>query len=105
MFSKFILRFTRNQIGHISCVIFTLSLRAGGSQRLAKIIGPAKAKELIFTGRIIDSQEAHNIGLVNGIYPNVESQSIKIAEEICRNGILGVKASKQLINFSVENNM
>jgi enoyl-CoA hydratase/carnithine racemase len=79
--------------------------RAGGSQRLAKIIGPSKAKELIFTGRIIDSHEALSIGLVNRVCSNVESQSLKIGEEICKNGILGVKASKQLIDFSIESKM
>jgi enoyl-CoA hydratase len=72
---------------------------------LAQIIGPSKAKELIFTGKIIGSQEALEIGLVNKISPEVETESINIAKEICKNGILGIKASKQLINFSVENKL
>ena len=37
----------------------------GGTQRLVKLVGPAKAKELIFTGKMISAQEAYEIGLVN----------------------------------------
>src|SRR5262245_59467698 len=39
----------------------------GGTQRLVKLVGPAKAKELIFTGKMISAQEAYEIGLVNNV--------------------------------------
>jgi len=39
----------------------------GGTQRLLRIIGPAKAKEMIFTGKMINAEEAHSIGLVNDV--------------------------------------
>ena len=39
----------------------------GGTQRLVKLVGPAKAKELIFTGKMISAQEAYDIGLVNSV--------------------------------------
>jgi 3-hydroxypropionyl-coenzyme A dehydratase len=39
----------------------------GGTQRLLRLVGPAKAKEMIFTGKMITADEAHQIGLVNGV--------------------------------------
>src|SRR5213593_4629050 len=61
----------------------------GGTQRLARIIGPAKAKELIFTGKMITAEEAHQIGLVNkvvslgpddGVPPEVKGDPAKEKE-------------------------
>ncbi|WP_353950778.1 enoyl-CoA hydratase-related protein [Knoellia sp. S7-12] len=48
-------------------VLLGLIPGAGGSQRLARLVGPAKAKDLIFTGRFIDADEALSIGLVDEV--------------------------------------
>jgi enoyl-CoA hydratase len=44
----------------------------GGTQRLPRLVGMAKATELILSGEMIDAQEAHRLGLVNRIYPHAE---------------------------------
>ncbi len=73
----------------------------GGSTRLPAIIGAAKAKELIFTGQMINAQEAQRIGLVNKIVPDGEEvrAAIDIARMIDRKSApLAVQASKRVIN-------
>jgi 3-hydroxypropionyl-coenzyme A dehydratase len=54
----------------------------GGSQRLLRIIGPAKAKEMIFTGKMISADEAENIGLVNNIVTLTDEDKSKIDSSI-----------------------
>ncbi len=73
----------------------------GGSTRLPAIIGAAKAKELIFTGQMINAQEAQRIGLVNKIVPDGEEvrAAIDIARMIDRKSApLAVQAAKRIIN-------
>ncbi len=73
----------------------------GGSTRLPAIVGAAKAKELIFTGQMINAQEAQRIGLVNKIVPDGEEvrAAIDIARMIDRKGApLAVQESKAAIN-------
>lgn len=57
----------------------------GGTQRLFRIVGPAKAKEMIFTGKMISSQEAASIGLVNQIVSLSESERSQINPSIDQN--------------------
>lgn len=77
---------------------------AGGTQRLPRIVGKAKAKELIFTARKIDAQEAYRIGLVNEVVPREKliCRAFEIADEIAQNGPLAVEAAKFAINVGSE---
>lgn len=75
-----------------------------GTQRLSRLVGVAKAKELIFTGNVINSEEAYKIGLVNHVVKLDElmKETLKIANKIASNGQIAVKYSKSAINRGVE---
>lgn len=71
-----------------------------GTQRLAKLVGPGIAKELIFTGKTITAAEALRIGLVNHVVPTDEltNEVYKLASQIATNAPKAIAASKQCIN-------
>ena len=77
---------------------------AGGTQRLPRLIGRARAKELIFTGRRIDARTAERLGLVNGVAPAGEllAQARGLAAAIARNAPLAVRGAKQAINVGLQ---
>ena len=64
---------------------------------MPRIIPRRLAAEMLFTGKIIDAQEAYRIGLVNKVVPlaDLMSEAKKIAETICRNAPVAVKATKE----------
>jgi enoyl-CoA hydratase len=79
----------------------TLGITPGfsGSQRLPKLIGLARAKELIFTGKMIGAVEAEQMGLVNKVVDgDVLEYAIEVASTIERNAPLAVKYSKKAID-------
>lgn len=74
---------------------------AGGTQRLARLIGPAKAKELIFTARKISAKEAKELGIINEIAENreeLQTRALSLAEEILQNAPLAVYQAKFAID-------
>lgn len=74
---------------------------AGGTQRMLRLVGAGKAKELIFLGEIIDAREAWRVGLVNRVVPG--GQALQSAREmagtILAKGPLAVRFAKMVINW------
>ncbi|MCA8914799.1 MAG: enoyl-CoA hydratase/isomerase family protein [Planctomycetes bacterium] len=75
---------------------------AGGTQRLPRIVGLGRAKELVLTGFIIDATEAHRIGLLNHVVEDAEvvPHALKMANTICKKGPLAIRVAKQALNQS-----
>ena len=77
---------------------------AGGTQRLPRVVGKARAKELIFTARRITAREAAEMGLVNEVVPDdrLLERAFEVAQEIASNGPLAVAQAKYAINMGAE---
>lgn len=71
----------------------------GGTQRLARLIGPNKAKELVFTGKNISAKEAFELGIVNKIFPHDKllEETRKIADLIASKGRVALRSGKEVI--------
>ena len=76
----------------------------GGTQRLARIVGPGMAKQMIYTARNIKADEALRIGLVNAVYPQAELMAAaeKMATGIAKNAPIAVRNCKKAINDGLE---
>lgn len=79
----------------------------GGTQRLARLVGPGMAKQLIYTARNIKADEAFRIGLVNAIYSPEELMPAakKMAATIAQNAPIAVRACKKAINDGLDAKM
>ena len=79
----------------------------GGTQRLPRIVGIAKAKELIFTGKRINAKEALNINLVNKICEseNLMDKCMEMVDMIKLTGPIAVEQAKYAINYGIETDL
>lgn len=77
---------------------------AGGTQRLPRLVGKGRAKELIFTARRIDAEEAREIGLVEyvGRPESLIEKALEIASQIVRNGPIAVRQAKFAIDKGLD---
>lgn len=77
---------------------------AGATQRLPRLIGLGRAKELILTGRIIDAETAFSMGLVNRVVEDdrVIDEALALAREILANGRLAVRLARAALNVSFQ---
>jgi len=79
----------------------------GGTQRLARLIGAGRAKELIFTCRHVKAEEALAIGLVNKVTKpeNLMAETLAMAQIICQKAPFAIKKSKEAINRGLQVNI
>lgn len=79
----------------------------GGTQRLARLVSPGMAKQILYTAKNIKADEALRIGLVNAVYPQEElmAAAMKLAGQIAVNAPIAVRATKAAINAGLEQPM
>ncbi len=77
---------------------------AGGTQRLARLVGPSKAKELIFTGRFVPAEEAMRIGLVDKVMPadEVYAAAVEWAAAFAHGPAFALRAAKECVDRGLE---
>lgn len=77
---------------------------AGGTQRLARLVGPARAKELMFSGRFVDAAEALAIGLVDQVHPAAEvyDRAVEWAAQFVGGPALALRAVKNAVDRGLE---
>ncbi|MFM9446881.1 enoyl-CoA hydratase/isomerase family protein [Streptomyces acidiscabies] len=80
---------------------------AGGTQRLARLVGPSKAKDLIFTGRMVKADEALSLGLVDRVVPadEVYAQAHAWAAKLAQGPAIALRAAKESIDTGLETDL
>jgi enoyl-CoA hydratase len=79
----------------------------GGTQRLTRAIGKAKAMDLILTGRMMEAAEAESSGLVARVVParNLLEEAVKVAEKIASFSLPAVMMAKEAVNRALETSL
>jgi methylglutaconyl-CoA hydratase len=77
---------------------------AGGSQRLPRLIGASRAKELIFTASILNATEACQYGIVNKSCPSAYSLAMEVANTISKHGPIAIREAKKSIDEGLREN-
>jgi enoyl-CoA hydratase len=72
----------------------------GGTQRLARVAGIAFAKDLIYSGRTVDAEEALHAGLVNAIADPVLDKAVEVAHSLASKSAVAMAAAKRLVNLA-----
>lgn len=77
---------------------------AGGTQRLTRLIGPSRAKDLVFTGRFVEADEALRIGLVDRVVApdDVYAESVALARRLAQGAPYALRAAKEAIDSGLE---
>ena len=77
---------------------------AGGTQRLARLVGPARAKDLVFSGRHVGAEEALDMGLVDAVVPDdeVQSTAVAMARKFAAGPPLALAAAKRAIDEGLD---
>lgn len=77
---------------------------AGGTQRLPRLVGLSRAKELVYTGKIISSEEAMRIGLVDRVFPaaDVFDKAMSAAKKYAQGPLVALKAAKLSIDRGMQ---
>ena len=77
---------------------------AGGTQRLSRLVGPSRAKDIIFTGRFVKAEEAQRIGLADKVVPadQVYDEAVKWAAQFANAATYAVRAAKESIDRGIE---
>jgi len=78
---------------------------AGGTQRLARLIGVSRAKELIFTGSRVKAEDALSLGLVNYVSPDFEqavAKAVELAGVISEKGPIAIRAAKKAVHYGID---
>ena len=80
---------------------------AGGTQRLPRVVGGAKARELILTGKVLTAEEAERSGLVHEVVPagKAVARATAIGDDIALRGPLAVREAKRLIDLATESDL
>jgi enoyl-CoA hydratase len=80
---------------------------AGGTQRLPRLVGPARAKEMVYSGRHLKAEEARQIGLVDEVFPpeEVHPKAVEAARRFARGPLQALRAAKVAVNWGARGDL